>query len=56
MIVLNYDRKKAVEYAHKWALKRNPLYYNFDKLGGDCTNFISQCIYHSCNIMNYKKI
>jgi len=39
-----YDRKKAVEYAYKWWNKRNPEFYNFDKIGGDCTNFISQCL------------
>lgn len=40
-----YDRKKAVEYAHIWALSRNPDFYDFSKLGGDCTNFVSQCLY-----------
>lgn len=50
-----YDRNKAVEYAQKWAYKRNPRYYNFDSVGGDCTSFISQCIYAGCNTMNYKK-
>lgn len=50
-----YDRTKAVEYAQKWAYKRNPRYYNFDDVGGDCTSFVSQCIYAGCNIMNYKK-
>lgn len=50
-----YNRKKAVEYATKWAYKRNPTYYNFDNIGGDCTSFISQCIYAGAGIMNYKK-
>ena len=50
-----YNRTKAVEYAKKWAYKRNPRYYNFDNIGGDCTSFVSQCIYAGCNIMNYKK-
>lgn len=40
-----YDRNKSVEYARKWALGRNPLYYNYDNIGGDCTNFISQCLF-----------
>ena len=52
---VNYDRKKAKEYAKKWAYSRNPKYYDFDKLGGDCTNFVSQCIYAGSNIMNYTK-
>ena len=55
MKVKEYNRKKAVEYAIKWAYKRNPKYYNFDSVGGDCTSFISQCIYAGSGIMNYKK-
>ena len=50
-----YNRRKVVEYATKWAYKRNPKYYNFDSVGGDCTSFISQCIYAGTGIMNYKK-
>lgn len=50
-----YDRTKACEYAKKWALKRNPKYYNFDAVGGDCTSFISQCIYEGSKVMNYMK-
>ena len=53
--VKEYNRKNAVEYAIKWAYKRNPKYYNFDSVGGDCTSFISQCIYAGSGIMNYKK-
>lgn len=48
-----YNRTKAVEYAHKWALGRNPKYYDFEKIGGDCTNFISQCLYAGGLNMNY---
>ena len=50
-----YQREKAVEYAVKWALYRNERYYNFDKIGGDCTNFVSQCLYAGCKVMNYNK-
>jgi hypothetical protein len=39
-----YDRTVAMRYAREWALKRNPALYNFDNNGGDCTNFISQCL------------
>ena len=52
MIIEKYDRKSAVQYAKAWALKRNNKYYNFDNLGGDCTNFVSQCIHNACKIMN----
>lgn len=52
---MSYDRYKAVEYAHKWAYKRNPKYYDFSKIGGDCTNFIAQCIHAGGAKMNYKE-
>ena len=48
-----YNRQKCVEYAKKWALSRNPKYYDYEKIGGDCTNFASQCIYAGCGVMNY---
>lgn len=48
-----YNRNAAIEYAKRWAFGRNPKYYNFDPVGGDCTNFISQCIYAGSNVMNY---
>lgn len=51
---MGYQPLNAISYAHKWANARNPKYYNFDKIGGDCTNFISQCIYAGCRVMNYK--
>lgn len=50
---LPYDREAAVFYARRWAYARNPRYYNFDELGGDCTNFASQCIYAGCGVMNF---
>ena len=55
MKFIEYDRKSAIEYAKKWAYKRNSKYYNFDSVGGDCTNFISQCLYEGSKVMNYKK-
>ena len=50
-----YDRNKVIEYAQKWAFSRNPQYYNFDAVGGDCTSFASQCIYAGSKTMNYTK-
>ena len=50
-----YNRKNVYEYAKKWAYGRNPRYYNFDPVGGDCTNFVSQCIYAGYGLMNYAK-
>ena len=40
--VLPYDRAAAVAYAHRWALGRNPQFYDYEEIGGDCTNFASQ--------------
>ena len=49
----DYDRTAAVQYAHKWAYGRNPAFYDYEYLGGDCTNFASQCIFAGCGIMNF---
>jgi hypothetical protein len=54
--VFEYDRKKALDYAHKWAYKRNPAYYDFEEIGGDCTNFASQVIYAGSGVMNYTPV
>ena len=51
-----YNRNDVYDYAKKWAYGRNPKYYNFDSIGGDCTNFVSQCIYEGYRQMNYKKV
>lgn len=51
--IIPYDRRAAVAYAHRWAYGRNPAFYNFDELGGDCTNFASQCLYAGAGVMNY---
>lgn len=48
-----YDRAAAVRYAHTWAFGRNPRYYDYGTIGGDCTNFVSQCLYAGAGIMNY---
>ncbi len=55
MKTYEYDRISAINYAQKWALARNPIYYNFDNLGGDCTNFVSQCLFAGSSVMNYSK-
>lgn len=51
-----YNRRKAVEYAHEWAYDRNPQFYDFKGVGGDCTNFVSQCLYFGGAPMNFTKI
>jgi hypothetical protein len=53
MKVIDYDRDAAVAYARQWAFRRNPAYYNFQNIGGDCTNFASQCLFAGVGVMNY---
>lgn len=53
MRILEYNRELALSYARTWAFKRNPAFYDFSAIGGDCTNFASQCIYAGAKVMNY---
>lgn len=58
--VFAYDAKSAAAYALKWSLdggiKHNPAYpdYNSSSQGGDCTNFVSQCLNAGGISMNKK--
>ena len=54
--MLTYNRMTAVSYAHFWAFRRNPAYYNFDSIGGDCTNFASQVLYAGSGVMDYRLV
>ncbi|HAX72014.1 MAG TPA: hypothetical protein DCY20_00670 [Firmicutes bacterium] len=45
MKLYDYNRDNAVNYARKWALSRNRAYNDYEKYGGDCTNYISQCLF-----------
>ncbi len=56
LITVPYNREKAVAYARLWAMGRNPAYYDFSKLGGDCTNFASQSVYAGAGQMNFKPV
>lgn len=56
MTELPYYRDRAVAYARRWALERNPFYYDFEHIGGDCTNFASQCIYAGAGVMNFTPV
>ena len=51
-----YDRQAALRYAQNWALSRNPKYADFGPMGGDCTNFVSQCLYAGAPVMNYTPV
>lgn len=54
-VIFLYDREAALRYAHKWAYERNPEYYDFDGLGGDCTNFVSQVLAAGGAEQNYSQ-
>lgn len=40
-----YDRDAAVAYARQYALSFNSQYANYANSGGDCMNFVSQCLH-----------
>ncbi len=52
--IKQYNRSLALNYTEKWALGRNPRYYDFSNLGGDCTNFCSQVLHAGGCSMNYR--
>ena len=54
LVVKPYNRENAVAYAKKYAFSQNSLFANFDGICGNCTNFVSQCIYAGSCEMNYK--
>lgn len=56
LTIIPYDRQKVVDYATTWALGRNPRYFDFTNMGGDCTNFASQCVYAGCGVMNFTPV
>lgn len=41
---MDYNREQALNYTHTWAFRRNPSFADFEEMGGDCTNFVSQCL------------
>jgi len=51
-----YIRERAVAYARKYALVRNPLFYTFEGIGGNCTNFVSQSVLAGSCVMNFLPI
>lgn len=50
-----YNREKAVHYALEYALKRNSEFHNYDNQGGNCTNYISQCLFAGAPKMNFSE-
>lgn len=51
----SYDRQAAVEYGQQWVNQRNDesVYLIYDDFGGNCQNFVSQCIYAGGIDMDY---
>ncbi|SCP97788.1 amidase domain-containing protein [Anaerobium acetethylicum] len=39
-----YNRNAAQSYAYTYVLSPNSSYVNFESMGGNCTNFTSQCL------------
>ena len=56
IITKPYDRIAASEYARRWALDRNPLFFDYTGIGGNCTNFVSQCVFAGSCQMNFTPV
>ena len=56
LVIKPYLRENALLYANRYAFSQNPVFGNFAGIGGNCTNFVSQCIYAGSCRMNYKPI
>lgn len=52
LLEIPYNRDHALTYARRWALSRNPLFFDFSDQGGNCTNFVSQCLLAGCGVEN----
>ena len=44
MVVSAYDVNSVISYADKYWSNYNPNYSNYNSIGGDCANFVSQCL------------
>lgn len=53
LVTREYERENAVLYAERYAFSQNPVFGNFRGLGGNCTNFVSQCVYAGSCKMNF---
>lgn len=50
--MIPYNRQAALRYADQWAYRRNPAFLDYSELGGDCTNYASQCLLAGTGVMN----
>lgn len=53
LIIKKYNRERAVDYALNFALKRDNKYHDYTNEGGNCTNYVSQCLYAGTMVMNF---
>jgi RHS repeat-associated protein len=49
-----YVPSKGIKYAKKWWNSNNPAYPYWDERGGDCANFVSQCLFAGGKTMKDK--
>lgn len=56
LITKTYDRARVYEYAERWANARNPLFTDYTGMGGNCTNFASQCALAGGCVMNFTPV
>ena len=56
LTVREYRRDLAVRYARRYAMGQNRLFGDFSAIGGNCTNFVSQCLYAGSCRMNFRPI
>ena len=40
-----YDRQAALDYARQYTAARNPAWDDYAGMGGNCQNYVSQCLY-----------
>ena len=43
-LTLTYNADAAIKYAREYCKRYNYKYYNYRNQGGDCANFVSQCL------------
>ena len=56
LLIKPYERENALMYARRWVFSQNPLFGDFRAIGGNCTNFVSQCVYAGSCRMNYTPV
>ena len=50
-----YNLENAVNYPLQYALTKNPEFHNYNNQGGNCTNYISQCLFAGAPQMNFNR-